>query len=230
MMGKYSREISEIREKMNSAAIRANRDPCDITLVAATKTQSAENVREAISSGVDACGENRVQEMTAKLGENAYSGAPLHFIGHLQTNKVRDVVGNVSLIQSVDSLRLAHEINIAAQRLGIKQDVLLEVKLGDEPNKTGFRPNELEDIIKKITHYECIVVKGLMSIPPVVYNEQDAMENFRYLHKVFVDITPKLLDNGDKHILSMGMSGDFESAILAGATMVRIGTALFGER
>lgn len=230
MMEKYSQKISEIREKIKNAAISANRDPSDITLVAATKTQNAENVRAAIASGVDACGENRVQEMTAKLLENAYDGVPLHFIGHLQTNKVRDVVGRVSLIQSVDSLKLAQEINSTAQKLGVKQDVLLEIKLGDEPNKTGFNPNELMDILKLFTHYECIAVRGLMTIPPIVCEHDTSMEHFRYLHKIFVDITPLLLDNGDKHILSMGMSGDYEQAISAGATMVRVGTAIFGER
>lgn len=230
MMEKYSQKISEIRDKIKSAAIGADRDPGDITLVAATKTQSAENVRAAIASGVDTCGENRVQEMTAKLLENAYSGAALHFIGHLQTNKVRDVVGRVSLIQSVDSLKLAKEINDTAQKLGIKQDVLLEVKLGNEPNKTGFAPNELPDILKGVTRYEYIAVKGLMAIPPIVYEQNTSMDFFRYLHKIFVDITPILLDNSDKHILSMGMSGDYEQAISAGATMVRVGTAIFGER
>lgn len=230
MMEKYSQKISEIRDKIKNAAISADRDPSDITLVAATKTQSTENVRAAIASGVDTCGENRVQEMTSKLLENAYNGAALHFIGHLQTNKVRDVVGRVSLIQSVDSLKLANEINDTAQKLGIKQDVLLEVKLGSEPNKTGFAPNELTNILKNVTRYEYIAVKGLMTIPPIVCEQNTSMEFFRYLHKIFVDITPILLDNSDKHILSMGMSGDYEQAISAGATMVRVGTAIFGER
>ncbi|MCL2080949.1 MAG: YggS family pyridoxal phosphate-dependent enzyme [Oscillospiraceae bacterium] len=227
-MGKYTRTINEIHEKIKTAA--AGREPGGITLVAATKTRSAGEIQAAIASGIRVCGENRVQEMLRKIKENAYRGAQLHFIGHLQTNKVKDVVGRVSLIQSVDSLKLAQAIDKAAKALNIKQDILLEVKLGGEPNKKGFPPDELSDIVKIITRFENIVVRGLMTIPPVGSDEHPVIKYFQQLHKIYVDITPKLLDNGHNHILSMGMSGDYEYAVSAGATMVRVGSAIFGER
>jgi len=230
MMEKYTQVINVIHERIKNAAVAAGRDPGGITLVAATKTQAAEDVRAAILSGITVCGENRVQEMLAKLKEGAYRGVQLHFIGHLQTNKVRDVVGRVSLIQSLDSIRLAQAIDKAAKALNIKQDVLIEVKLGEEPNKTGFSPNELFDALEKITQYENIVVKGLMTIPPIGHGEHPAERYFEQMHKIYVDITSKLLDNDSIHILSMGMSNDYEYAISAGATMVRVGSAIFGER
>jgi hypothetical protein len=230
MMEKYTQAINGIHEKIKNAAVAAGRNPDDITLVAATKTRTAEEVRSAIRSGVRVCGENRVQEMLAKLKEDAYRGAELHFIGHLQTNKVRHVVGNVSLIQSLDSIKLAAEIDNAAKALNIKQDVLLEIKLGDEPNKTGFAPNDVLAALGKITQYESIVVRGLMTIPPIGSDDYPAEKYFIQMHKIYVDITPKLLDNSYNHILSMGMSDDYEYAVSAGATMVRVGSAIFGER
>ncbi|MCL1820319.1 MAG: YggS family pyridoxal phosphate-dependent enzyme [Oscillospiraceae bacterium] len=230
MMERYTKTISDIRARIRAAAVRANRDPDDISLVAATKTRNADEVRAAIVSGVDACGENRVQEMLAKLEEGAYHGAPLHFIGHLQTNKVRSVVGRVSLIQSLDSIKLAKEIDTAAKNLGIKQEVLVEINIGEEKNKSGFLPNDVYDAVKEITQFDGIVLRGLMAIPPIGSNAVPSVTYFSQINKIFVDITPNLLDNGKKHILSMGMSDDFEAAVECGSTMVRVGSAIFGER
>ena len=185
--------------------------------------------RAAIAAGIDALGENRVQEMTAKLAENAYDGAPLHFIGHLQRNKVRQVVGRVSLIQSAGSLALLEEIQRQAERLNIVQDVLLEVNVGGEESKSGFDPEELYPAAEAARTFSHLRVRGLMTIPPVA---QETHGNFPYFEKVarmYVDINRNLYDNSFKY-LSMGMSDDFEDAIAAGATMIRVGSAIFGHR
>ena len=185
--------------------------------------------RAAIAAGIDALGENRVQEMTAKLAENAYDGAPLHFIGHLQRNKVRQVVGRVSLIQSAGSLALLEEIQRQAERLDIVQDVLLEVNVGGEESKSGFDPEALYPAAETARTFSHLRVRGLMTIPPAA---QEMHGNFPYFEKVarmYVDINRNLYDNGFKY-LSMGMSDDFEDAIAAGATMIRVGSAIFGHR
>ena len=146
--------VAKIKEDIRQAALAAGRDPAEILLCAATKMNDADAVRQAIAAGVDCCGENRVQELTAKLADNAYAGAPVHFIGHLQTNKVRNVVGKVALIQSVDSLRLLQAIQKEATKQGIIQDILLEVNIGNEESKSGFAPQELWDLLEEISVYE----------------------------------------------------------------------------
>jgi len=171
--------IAAIRGKMNEAAIAAGRDPKQILLCAATKMNDAEAVRAAIAGGVDCCGENRVQELTAKLAENAYAGAPIHFIGHLQTNKVRQVVGKVDLIQSVDSLRLLQAIQKEAARQNIRQDILLEVNIGNEQSKTGFAKEEVFPILEQMVKYPNIFVRGLMAIPPISHNPGENSKFFQ---------------------------------------------------
>ena len=171
--------VARIRLQMQEAAIAAGRDPASILLCAATKMNDAAAVREAIRAGVDCCGENRVQELTAKLAEDAYRGAPVHFIGHLQTNKVRQVVGKVSLIQSVDSLRLLEAIDREACRQGLVQDILLEVNIGGEESKSGFAPEELEEILPQISKFANICVKGLMCIPPIGEKNGDSAIFFK---------------------------------------------------
>jgi len=221
--------IQGIRERMAQAARTAGRDPKDIMLVGASKMNDAAACREAIAAGIDALGENRVQEMTAKLADHAYDGAPLHFIGHLQRNKVRQVVGKVSLIQSVSSLELLEEIQRQAEKLGIIQDVLLEVNIGGEESKSGFSPETLTTAAEAAHRLSGIRVLGLMTIPPV---EREPHGNLRYFEKVsqlYVDISRNLYDNSFIY-LSMGMSDDFEDAIAAGATMIRVGSAIFGYR
>ena len=222
--------IARIRAQMDAAALRAGRDPKQIQLCAATKMNDADAVRQAIAAGVDCCGENRVQELVQKAGENAYAGKPVHFIGHLQTNKVRQVVGKVDLIQSVDSLRLLQAIQEQAGKCGICQDVLLEVNIAGEESKSGFSPDCLFPLLEKISDFGNIRVRGLMSIPPICQNKTDNHKFFQEIYQLSVDITAKKYDNVRVDILSMGMSGDFEDAIACGSTMIRLGTAIFGPR
>lgn len=222
--------VAAIRAAMESAARDAGRDPKEIKLCAATKMNDATAVRQAIAAGVDVCGENRVQELTQKLGENAYVGAPVHFIGHLQTNKVRQVVGKVDLIQSVGSLHLLEAVNKEAARQNLRQDILLEVNIGEEAAKTGFAASEILPLIDKIDSFSNICVRGLMAIPPISENPGDNSKFFLKMREIYVDIRAKKKDNVLVDCLSMGMSGDYLDAIRCGSTMVRIGTAIFGER
>ena len=222
--------IARIREQMAQAAIAAGRKPEEISLCAATKMNSAKNVRRAITAGIDCCGENRVQELTQKLSENAYTGVPVHFIGHLQTNKVKQVVGRVSLIQSVDSVRLLNAIQKEAARQEICQDILLEVNIANEESKSGFTVPELFPILKKMADYPNVRVRGLMAIPPICENSTDNHKFFQEMYNLSVDITAKKYDNVWVDVLSMGMSDDFADAIACGSTMIRVGTAIFGAR
>ena len=222
--------VSRIREEINQAALAAGRNPSEIQLCAATKMNDADAVRQAIAAGVDCCGENRVQELTAKLQEDAYRGAPVHFIGHLQTNKVRQVVGKVALIQSVDSERLLRAINAEAAKQGIIQDILLEVNIGQEESKTGFRAEEILPMVEKSGEFSNVCIKGLMAIPPISQNKGDNVKFFQKMSDLCVDIRRKKYDNVTVDCLSMGMSDDFADAIGWGSTMVRIGTAIFGAR
>ena len=222
--------VARIRSEMEAAAIACGRDPKEIQLCAATKMNGAEAVREAIRAGVDCCGENRVQELTAKLAENAYEGAPVHFIGHLQTNKVKQVVGKVDLIQSVDSERLLRAIDKEAAKQGIRQDILLEVNIGEEASKSGFAAEDILPIVEKISEFPNVCVKGLMAIPPISYNSGENLKFFQKMFQLTVDIKAKIEDNVMVDCLSMGMSGDYADAIAAGSTMIRVGTAIFGAR
>ena len=222
--------VRRIRQEIAQAALAAGRDPSHIQLCAATKMNDAQAVRRAIRAGVDCCGENRVQELVAKQAENAYAGVPVHFIGHLQTNKVRQVVGQVDLIQSVDSARLLQAINNEAQRRGIVQNVLLEVNIGGESSKSGFLADEILPFMENIAQYSNVCVMGLMAIPPISQNKGDNVKFFQKISDLCVDIRGKKYDNVKVDCLSMGMSGDFADAIACGSTMVRIGTAIFGAR
>ena len=222
--------VAKIRAQIAEAAIAAGRDPKEILLCAATKMNDADAVREAIRAGVDCCGENKVQELTAKLAENAYEGAPVHFIGHLQTNKVKQVVGKVDLIQSVDSERLLAAIDKEAKKQGIVQNILLEVNVGGEESKSGFHPDEVLPLMDKLPQYPNIRVKGLMTIPPISQKNGDNVKFFQKMCNISVDIIAKLEDNGMAKYLSMGMSDDFADAIANGSTMIRVGTAIFGAR
>ena len=222
--------IARIREEMKAAAIAAGRDPEQILLCAATKMNDAEAVRAAVSAGVDVCGENRVQELIQKLSQHAYDGAPVHFIGHLQTNKVKQVVGKVDLIQSVDSLRLLEAIQKEAARQEIVQDILLEVNIGREESKSGFLEEEVASLVEQIPSFPNIRLRGLMAIPPISQNSGDNRKFFQKMYALAVDIMTKKVDNVCVDILSMGMSDDFADAIACGSTMIRIGTAIFGQR
>lgn len=224
-----SENIAAIRQQIDLAARRSGRTGTDITLVGASKMNGAAACREAIAAGIDVLGENRVQEMTQKLAENAYDGVPLHFIGHLQRNKVKQVVGKVALIQSVGSVALLDEIEKTAEKLDIVQDILLEVNIGGEEAKSGFTPQELEEAARYAVSLAHVRVLGLMTIPPVEKQPHGNMLFFTRMRELFVDINQKIYDNKLKY-LSMGMSGDFADAIEAGGNMVRVGTAIFGAR
>ncbi len=225
-----ARNVAQILFNIEQAAIAAGRNPKEITLCAATKMNGADAVRQAIQAGITCCGENRVQELTQKLSENAYAGAEIHFIGHLQTNKVKQVVGKVCLIQSVDSPRLLEAISKEAMRQGCVQDILLEINIGQEENKTGFSVEEIMPLLEQLRLYPSIRVRGLMAIPPICENAGDNNKFFEEIRKLSVDITAKKYDNVCMEILSMGMSDDYMDAIAHGSTMIRIGTAIFGAR
>lgn len=222
--------VARIRQDIQAAALAAGRDPSGIQLCAATKMNDAEAVRQAIAAGVDCCGENRVQELTAKLAQNAYQGAPVHFIGHLQTNKVRQVVGKVDLIQSVDSEHLLQAIDKEAARQGIRQDILLEVNIGMEASKSGFQAQEIPEIVEKLDNFPNVCVKGLMAIPPISLKNGENRNFFQKMFHLYVDIQNKISDNVKVDCLSMGMSNDYQDAIACGSTMIRVGTAIFGAR
>ncbi len=228
-MSNIAENLQMIRSRMNAAAEKAGRDPKEILLVGASKMNDAAACQAAIAAGIDALGENRVQEMTAKLQENAYEGAPLHFIGHLQRNKVRQVVGVVSLIHSVSSLELLEEINKQAQKRDIVQDILLEVNIGGEESKSGFTPEAVYAAAEKALEYPHVRLRGLMTIPPVEQEPHGNMRYFEEVRRLYVDINQNLYHNSFEY-LSMGMSDDFEDAIAAGATMIRVGSAIFGAR
>lgn len=223
--------IREIRRRIDEAAIAAGRRPEEVTLVAATKVQTSDTIREAIAAGITVCGENRVQEFNVHWADNAYEGAEVHFIGHLQKNKVKYLVGKVSLIESVDSEELLRVISQRAEKLGLVQDVLIEVNIGGEESKSGVSPEEAKRLTELAAGLPGVNPRGLMAIPPVAGISGGNSRYFAEMHQLFVDIKGKTYDNRVSiDCLSMGMSGDFADAVAHGSTQVRIGTALFGAR
>ena len=226
-MNEIISNVQKVREKIAEAAMKSGRRAEDIILVAATKMNDAERVRAAISAGVDVAGENRVQELMDKFDQNAYEGAPLHFIGNLQTNKVKYLIGKVALIQSVDSIKLAREIGRLAVKAGIVQDILIEINIGGEESKGGIEPDEIYGFIDEILQIEGVFVRGLMTIPPILGADNKNIAYFEKMHELFIDIKSKKYDNISMEYLSMGMSNDYESAVEQGANIVRIGSALF---
>ena len=221
--------IQSIRRRMDAAACAAGRRPEDILLVGASKMNGADACRAAVAAGIDALGENRVQELLEKYEQGAYEGVPLHFIGHLQRNKVRQIVGKVALIHSVSSLELLAEIDRQAEKHGLIQPVLLEVNIGEEESKSGFAPEELLRAADAARDFAHVSVQGLMAIPPVQQEEHGNLPYFQEVARLYIDISRRLYHNGFKY-LSMGMSDDFEDAIAAGANVVRVGSAIFGAR
>lgn len=222
--------VKFVQEKVAAAAIKAGRNPEEISLVAATKMNSADRVREAIAAGIKICGENRVQELVEKNAQNAYEGSSLHFIGHLQKNKVRNLVGVVDLIQSAGSRELIEAIDKRAVNYGFIQDILIEVNIGREEAKSGIMAEELDETIAYASTLSGVRVKGLMAIPPISLKPSETVYYFDLMRKLFVDIGAKKYDNVIMQTLSMGMSHDYAEAIMSGANMVRVGTAIFGER
>lgn len=219
-----------INERISEAAEKVGKSRKDITFLSATKTVEPQYINYVISLGLDHIGENKVQELLSKYEEYNLDNCSLQFIGHLQSNKVRQIVGKVDLIQSVDSLKLAKEISRVSQNKELTTDILIEVNIGKEENKSGIMPEMLEELIYQVRELPSINIKGLMTIPPICDNSDKIRRYFYDMNKMFLDISSKKLDNVSMDILSMGMSSDYYEAILEGANMVRIGSALFGKR
>ena len=217
-----------VMEKLDKALLKAGKTRQDVILLAATKTVDVDTINYAINKGIAYIGENKVQELLSKY--DGVIDVHHHFIGHLQTNKVKDVVGKVELIHSVDSIKLAKEISKQAQKLNKTMDILLEINIGDEDSKWGFTPDNLENSIKEIAALANIRICGLMAIPPICENAEDNRKHFKKMYQLFVDMRDKNIDNSYMNILSMGMSDDFDIAVEEGANLVRVGTALFGKR
>ena len=222
--------IRKIREEINSAALAAGRSSGEVLLLAATKMNDYARVRQAIDAGVDICGENRVQEMLEKAAQNAYEGCPLHFIGHLQKNKVKQVVGLAQLIHGVHDKALLEAIDKEAKKKGLIQDVLLEINIGSEASKSGFSPDEIPEILRFSSGLEAVRVRGLMCIPPICENSEEIRPYFARMKQLFVDNSGKKYDNVYMDFLSMGMSGDYAEAVAFGANILRLGSAIFGPR
>ncbi len=224
--------LKEIRERIAEAALKSGRAPEDVTLLAATKTVPVEVINHAIHLGVDHIGENRVQELLDKYDALDLSDCACHFIGHLQTNKVKYLVGRVGMIQSVDSMKLAKEISRLSVYQGLSTDILIEVNIGREENKSGVLPEALDELLDEISTLPSIRLRGLMAIPPVSDDLSQTMTYFSKMYEYYVDIKEKKSDNKRDHIdvLSMGMSADYAQAVECGATLVRVGSSLFGKR
>lgn len=216
--------------RITQAAQQANRNPSDIRLMAVTKTNSAQRVNEAIAAGVTLLGENRAQELLEKYDAYNKYGCEIHFIGHLQTNKVRAIINKVSLIQSVDRLNLAEKIDCCAKEAERIMPVLVEVNIGGEASKSGVSVQELPEMLAQMAVFSNIRIKGLMCIPPNVTDNLTKERYFEQMYRHFIDIKAKKMDNVCMDILSMGMSYDFPIAIKHGSNIVRIGRELFGER
>ena len=222
--------LARVRTAIADACAVSGRKEDEVTLMAVTKTVSAEKINAAIAAGVTDIGENRVQEYLQKREALLLDGVRTHLIGHLQTNKVEKIIGTVDMIQSVDSVRLAHALDAAATKKGIVCDVLVEVNVGEEEAKSGVSPSEAIDFVENLCEFSALRVRGLMTVPPISDTEYEKRRYFSILRKLFVDIRDKKSDNRSMDILSMGMSADFREAILEGATMVRVGSAIFGQR
>lgn len=221
--------LKTVEEKIRQACERSMRKRSEVTLIAVSKTKPVSMIREAMDSGIVTFGENKVQEL---LEKQSVLEEPLdwHMIGHLQRNKVRQIVGRVKRIHSVDSLRLAEQIQKDCEKQGLTADILIEVNIAGEETKFGLKPEETERVIREIATYPNVRVRGLMTIAPFVENPEENRVHFRNLHKLLVDINSKNIDNISMSELSMGMSGDYEVAIEEGATYVRVGTGIFGSR
>lgn len=222
--------LKVIENNISEAAIKSGRKREDIIFLAATKTVDTSVINHAVDCGLKYIGENRVQELLSKYDDYNLDKCDLQFIGHLQSNKVRQIIDKVSLIQSVDSVKLATEIARQAKLHNKTMDILLEVNIGREENKSGVLPENLEELLYTVKDMDGIFVRGLMAIPPICTDKSQVCKYFENMHRLFIDISAKKLDNISMDYLSMGMSDDYSEAILCGANMVRVGSALFGKR
>lgn len=222
--------IRKVRERMAQAAEKSERNIDEIQLMAVTKTMPAQAISAAFDCGVTLFGENKVQELVEKYPLLDMTGRTAHIIGHLQSNKVKYIIDKVDMIQSLDSSKLAKEIDRQAGKNGKVMKTLVEVNIGREASKSGVLPEDLDDFIESLKQYKNIKVCGLMAIPPFDEDKEKTRPYFAQIRKLFIDIAGKKSDNIDMSILSMGMSSDFDVAIEEGATIVRVGTAIFGKR
>ena len=222
----YKRVLNSVKE----SAIKAGRDENDVRLMCVTKTVEPPYINKALELGADLIGENRVQEYLGKRDELNLNGVERHLIGHLQTNKVRQIVGEVDMIESVSSLKLAKEIAKVSVSKGIETPCLVEVNIGKEESKSGIFAEALEEALYEISELSGIKIKGLMTIPPICESNDEARRYFAQMKQYFIDIKDKKIDNVDMEILSMGMSGDYEAAVAEGSNIVRVGSAIFGTR
>lgn len=218
-----------IKEDVAQTAIKAGRSADDVRLMCVTKTVEPEYINPVLDLGADLIGENRVQEYCSKLDTLHLDGVEKHIIGHLQTNKVKYIVGRVDMIESVDSLKLAREISKEFKKANSTANVLVEVNIGREESKSGCDIDELEELLYQISELDCIKVKGLMTIPPIC-DELQARKYFALMNKKFLELKEKKIDGVEMQTLSMGMSADYEAAILEGSNIVRVGSAIFGAR
>ncbi len=221
--------LAEVQSRVEQACKRAGRDVAEVTLIAVSKTKPVTDLQEIYNAGVRDFGENKVQEMCDKM-EKIPKDINWHMIGHLQRNKVKYIVGNVALIHSVDSYRLAEEINIQAKKKGLVVPILVEVNIADETTKFGVSKEDAMELVRQIASLDALSIKGLMTIAPYVVDPEENRAYFRKIKELSVDIDNQNIDNVSMDILSMGMTGDFEVAIEEGATMVRVGTGIFGKR
>jgi len=224
----FDKNLYDVTEKLDIALKISGRNREDVILLAATKTVDPETVNYALSKGIKYIGENKVNELLSK--DDMINDCHRHFIGHLQTNKVKDVINRAQMIESVDSIKLAKEISRLAVKNDKTMEILIEINIGGEESKWGFTPEKAEDAVREIAALPNLRVKGLMAIPPVSENREDSRKYFRKMNKLFIDISSKKIDNSSMDILSMGMSGDFDIAVEEGANLIRLGTALFGGR
>ncbi len=225
-----AQNVRAIMQQVRDTALQAGRDPSEVQVMAVTKTVDPVLVNAAIGAGITLLGENKAQELCAKYDSYHKDGVQIHFIGHLQTNKVRQIVDKVSMVESVDSIKLAREIDRHCAAIGKVMDVLLEVNIGREENKTGVFPELLPALLEEAGNLEHIRVRGLMTIPPVCETEEEVLQYFSQMRQLFIDIKQKKYDNISMEILSMGMSADYLAAVRCGSNIVRIGTAMFGQR
>lgn len=224
----FNNNLKEIRDKIQLSAKKSGRTEQDIILLAATKTVDADTINYAISQGIEYIGENKVQEFLSK-NDNIVP-CHRHFIGHLQTNKVKDIIDKVEMIHSVHSLKLANEISKQAGKIGKTMDILLEINIGNEESKWGFSPENFLKAAEEIVRLPNLRLRGIMAIPPICENSEQNRHYFKKMYDLYIDIRDKKLDNSNINVLSMGMSDDFDVAIEEGANLVRLGTALFGKR
>lgn len=221
--------LAQVQKNINGSCNKINRDPNEVTLIAVSKTKPVEMLKEAYDAGARVFGENKVQEIVDKYDQMP-SDVKWHMIGHLQRNKVKYIVDKVAMIHSVDSLRLAETIEKEAAKKAVIVPILIEVNVAQEESKFGLKPEEVLPFIEQIADFSHIRIKGLMTIAPYVDNAEENREIFRELKKLSVDIAAKNINNVTMSVLSMGMTGDYMVAVQEGATMVRVGTGIFGAR